>query len=160
MFETVMGIPAHPLMVHAAVVFVPLLAVLAIVYAFVPFTRAHTRWVLGLLAIGAPVSALLAKLTGDAFYARLDTQGRISEGYYARLNQHSDLGTTTLWASIALGVITLALVWFVRPKDGFQASNRLLGILMGVLALGAAGATLYYVIRTGDTGAKAVWEGQ
>jgi hypothetical protein len=159
-FETVMGIPAHPLMVHAAVVFVPLLAVLAIVYAFVPFTRAHTRWVLGLLSIGAPLSALMAKLSGDAFYARLDSQGRISEGYYARLDEHSALGTTTLLASIGLGVITLALVWFVRPKDGFQTSNRLLGILLGVLALAAAGATLYYVIRTGDTGAKAVWEGQ
>ena len=52
MFEEFQGIPAHPLLLHAAVVFVPLLALATIAYAFVPFVRPHTRVVLGLLAAG------------------------------------------------------------------------------------------------------------
>lgn len=160
-----MGIPAHPLLVHAAVVFVPLLAALTIAYALVPFVRAHTRWVLGLLALATPVAALLAKLSGDAFFKRLDEAGGISEGYYPRLERHQDLGTMTLYTSIALGVLALALVYVVAPRAATPAAGRLgstraVSVALSVLAVAAAGASLYYVIRTGDSGAKAVWEGR
>jgi hypothetical protein len=165
-FEEFMGVPAHPLLVHAAVVFVPLLAALTIAYALVPFVRPHTRWVLGLLALGTPIAALLAKLSGDAFFKRLDEAGGISEGYYPRLERHQDLGTMTLYASIALAVLSLALVYVVAPRSaaapagGRGGSARAVSVALGVLAIAAAGVSLYYVIRTGDSGAKAVWEGR
>ena len=38
------GLPAHMLIVHAAVVFLPLASVLALVYAGVPRWRWATRW--------------------------------------------------------------------------------------------------------------------
>ncbi|MET8370749.1 hypothetical protein ABZU42_13610, partial [Micromonospora profundi] len=79
MFEEFMGLPAHPLVLHAAVVFVPLLALLTVGYAFVPPIRPHTRWVLGLLAVGAPLSALLAKLSGDAFFDRMRSASSLSK---------------------------------------------------------------------------------
>ena len=53
MFDRISGLPAHPLIVHAAVVLVPLLALGAIVYAVVPPLRKHFRWAVGLLAIAA-----------------------------------------------------------------------------------------------------------
>jgi hypothetical protein len=162
--EEFMGIPAHPLLVHAAVVFVPLLAILTVAYAFIPFVRSHTRWVIGLLALAAPIAALLAKLSGDEFFARLQDRDRVSDEFIPRLEEHQDLGTLTLYAAIALGVLALVLVYLVAPRVAAagaagRSSNRVLSIALGVLSLVVAGVSLYYVVRTGDSGAKAVWEG-
>ena len=160
-----MGIPAHPLLVHAAVVFVPLLAVLTIAYALVPFVRPHIRWVLGLLALATPVSALMAKLSGDAFFERMESRDRISAEFLPKLEDHRQFGSMTLLATIALGILTLALVYYVGPRiaaasaaDG-AISKRVVPLVLTGLSLVAAAASLYFVVRTGDSGAKAVWEG-
>ena len=165
MFEEFMGVPAHPLVLHAAVVFVPLLAALTIGYAFIPPFRPHTRWALGLLALGAPLSALLAKLSGDAFFARLRAANRVSPEYVPKLEAHQQLGNLTLYATIGLAIVALALVWFVPPRTataiaaGGVGSSRALTLSLQALSLVAAGVGVYYVVRTGDSGAKAVWTG-
>lgn len=160
-----MGIPVHPLLVHAAVVFVPLLATLAVAYALLPFIRPHTRWVLGLLALAGPAAALLAKLSGDRFFNRLVDRDLVTTGFVPRLEEHQNLGTMTLWVTIALGVLTLALVYLVDRGAGVLAlrggtgSRQIVSTVVSVLVVIAAAIALYYVIRTGDTGSKAVWEG-
>ncbi|TNH22870.1 hypothetical protein FHG89_28235 [Micromonospora orduensis] len=161
MFEEFMGIPAHPLVLHAAVVFVPLLALLTIGYALVAPIRPHTRWVLALLALGAPLAALLAKLTGDAFFERMRSANRVTPEFVPKLEAHQDFGDLTLYATIGLAVVALALVRFVPPRtaEGVRP-NRPLTLALQVLSVVAAGVAVYYVIRTGDSGAKAVWEGQ
>ncbi|MGC4768928.1 DUF2231 domain-containing protein [Micromonospora sp. DT44] len=161
MFEEFQGIPAHPLVLHAAVVFVPLLALLAIGYALVAPIRPHTRWVLALLAVGAPICALLAKLTGDAFLERLRSANRVTPEFVPKLEAHQDFGDLTLYATIALAVVALALVRFVPPRvaEGVPA-NRAVTVTLQVLSVVAAAVAVYYVVRTGDSGAKAVWEGQ
>ncbi|WP_433534070.1 DUF2231 domain-containing protein [Micromonospora sp. CA-249363] len=161
MFEEFQGIPAHPLVLHAAVVFVPLLALLAIAYALVAPIRPHTRWVLALLAVGAPVCALLAKLTGDAFFERLRSANRVTPEFVPKLEAHQEFGDLTLYATIALAVVALALVRFVPPRaaEGVSA-NRAVTVTLQVLSVVAAAVAVYYVVRTGDSGAKAVWEGQ
>ncbi|MGW5558179.1 DUF2231 domain-containing protein [Micromonospora sp. NPDC003944] len=164
MFEEFMGIPAHPLLLHAAVVFVPLLALLAVGYAIVAPIRPHTRWVLGLLAVGAPVAALLTKLSGDAFLERMQSANRVTPEFLPKLQTHQEFGNNTLYATIGLGVVALALVWFVPPKatdaDTDRRPGRPLTLALQVLSVVAAGVAVYYVFRTGDSGAKAVWEGQ
>lgn len=172
MFEEVLGIPAHPLLLHVPVVFVPLLALLTVAYAFLPFVRPHTRWVAALLAVATPISALVTTLSGDALFARLESRDRISPEYYPRLEAHEDFGELTLYSSIVLGVLTLALVFLVAPRraganadgrdggpDGRGGGRRVLSVVLGALAVVAAGVSLYYVIRTGDSGAHAVWDG-
>jgi hypothetical protein len=179
--EEFMGVPAHPLLIHFPVVLVPLLALLAIAYALVPLVRPHTQWVLGLLALAAPVATLVAKLSGDEFFDRMIARDEITPEFFPRIEEHQDLGTNTLYATIALGVLTLALVYFVRPRarvavgatvggpaepggaaarPAAAGSNRILSLVLTVLIVVAAGVSLYYVIRTGDTGAKNVWEGR
>ncbi|MEU5903260.1 DUF2231 domain-containing protein [Micromonospora sp. NPDC047467] len=173
MFEEFMGIPAHPLVLHAAVVFVPLLALLTVGYAFVPPIRPHTRWVLGLLAVGAPLSALLAKLSGDAFFERMRSANRVTPEFLPKLEAHQEFGDFTLWASIGLAIVALALVRFVAPRPAATNADarpadtstdarpgRALTVALQVLSLVAAAVAVYYVIRTGDSGAMAVWEGQ
>ncbi|MFV2010403.1 MULTISPECIES: hypothetical protein [unclassified Micromonospora] len=167
MFEEVAGIPAHPLLLHAAVVFVPLLALLAVGYALVPFIRAHTRWVLTVLAIVTPIAALVTKLSGDAFLNRMDTAGRITESFRPVIEEHEQLGNLTLLASIVLALATLALVYLVGPRVAAAHSavaagargNGVLVLVMKGLVVVAAGVSLYLVVRAGDSGAKAVWTG-
>src|SRR4051812_12913948 len=65
MFDQVNGLPVHVLVVHAAVVFVPLLVLSAVLYAFVPSLRARLGWVVALLSVGAPACALVAMLSGE-----------------------------------------------------------------------------------------------
>jgi hypothetical protein len=163
--EEFMGVPTHPLLIHAAVVFVPLLALLTVAYALVPLVRPHIRWVLGLLALAAPACALLAKLSGDAFFRRLQSRNKVTPEYFPKLQAHQQFGTRTLYATIALTVLTLALVYFVAPRvaaareSGGTGSQRVLSLVLVVLSLAAAAVSLYYVVRTGDSGAKAVWTG-
>jgi len=161
-FEEIMGIPMHPLLVHAPVVFVPLLVVTALAYAFVRPIRPHLRLVLAGLAIITPGAALFAKLSGDAFYSRLNGRNAITESFVPKLQQHRDFGNYTLYSTIALAVVTLALVYFVAPRVGTGPAGRRMnlgGWLLAGLTLVAAGLSLYFVVRTGDSGAKAVWTG-
>ncbi|MEU8179138.1 DUF2231 domain-containing protein [Micromonospora sp. NPDC049044] len=166
MFEEFMGLPAHPLVVHAAVVFVPLLALLSVGYALVAPIRPHTRWVLGLLAVGAPVAALLATQSGDAFFARMRAANRVTPEFVPKIEAHQEFGDNTLWATLGLAIVALALVWFVPPRAAEASSTggarpgRALTVALQVLSLIAAGVAVYYVVRTGDSGAKVVWEGQ
>lgn len=165
MFEEFSGLPAHPLIVHAPVVLVPLLAIGAVAYAFLGVVRPHTRWVLGALAVVAPISALLATLSGEEFYARLHRLGQIPSDVYPVINNHQDLAHLALYAAGVLGVLTLALVVLVRPgtaavfaTDAPRGTQVLL-LALRLLTLAAAVVTVYYVIRTGDSGAVAVWDG-
>jgi hypothetical protein len=164
MFEEISGLPMHPLLVHAAVVFVPLLAIVAIGYAVVPKVRPHTRWVLGALAIITPGAALFAKLSGNAFYDRLNKRGAISAEYFDRLQAHADFGNYTLIASAVLALLALGLVLFVPPPGGVAvgggAGGKVLPLVLSGFSVVLAIVAVYYVVRTGDSGAKAVWEGQ
>jgi hypothetical protein len=169
LFEEFMGIPAHPLLIHAAVVFVPLLALAAAAYAVLPFLRPHIRLVLAGLAVIGPLTAVLAKLSGDAFFERLRERGRVTEGFLPVIERHQGFGDRTMWAAIVLGVVTLALVYLVAPTGaalryaggaGGAGGTRVVSVALTVLALAAAAVALYYVIRTGDSGAKAVWDWQ
>ncbi|HEX2356851.1 MAG TPA: hypothetical protein VHI50_10380, partial [Micromonosporaceae bacterium] len=65
MFEEILGVPAHPLLVHAAVVFVPLLIAAALAYALVPALRGRVGWAVALLAVAAPLAAWFATLSGN-----------------------------------------------------------------------------------------------
>src|SRR5262249_1327444 len=69
--DTLLGIPSHPPLIHAAVVFIPLLAIGAVVYVLVPLLRERIRWAVFLLALAGAGAAFLAKLSGDAFRHRI-----------------------------------------------------------------------------------------
>jgi hypothetical protein len=161
MLEEFMGVPTHPLLIHAAVVFIPLLALLAAAYAVVPFVRPHVRWVLGVLALVTPIAALLAKLSGDAFFRRMQERGTVTPDFVPVIQNHQDLGTMTLYVTIVLGLVSLALAYVIPPRiAGGAGTSRTTSLVLGALTVLAAAVSLYYVVRTGDAGAKAVWTGQ
>jgi glucan phosphoethanolaminetransferase (alkaline phosphatase superfamily) len=163
-FEEILGIPAHPLLVHGAVVFVPLLVVAAIAYAAVPFTRRYVWWAALALAVVAPGAAWAAKLSGQAFRDRLVRNGAKDPTFLADIDNHMNFGTWTAYLATILGVLTLLLVLVIakRPVDGEVAAggSTIVTIVSAVVIVAVAVATGYYVFRAGDTGAHIVWSGQ
>jgi uncharacterized membrane protein len=153
-FETILGIPAHPLLIHAAVVFVPLLIVGALAYVLIPRLRGRIGWAVALLAIVGPLSALAAKLSGDAFRARLVTRHLASAQIISKVDQHRHFGTLTTIISAILGVVTLILVLVPAARQ-----RGVLQVILAVVTIGLGVATGYYIFRTGDTGAHIVWSG-
>ncbi|MCA2215522.1 DUF2231 domain-containing protein [Jidongwangia harbinensis] len=154
MFDQVNGLPVHALVLHAAVVLVPLLAFGAFVYALVGRWRAKIGWAVLLLAVIAPISALVTVLSGNKLHERLLEQGLKGRGAEI-INDHMGFGTSTFWFSLALGVVTLVLVLTTQRRPGSLPRVADLGLAVVMVALAAV--TGYYVYRTGDSGATAVW---
>jgi uncharacterized membrane protein len=151
-FETFNGLPLHPLVVHAAVVFIPLLIAAVLAYAFVPRVRSRLDWLVVGLAVVAPLTALTAKITGDAFRAREARRHTASPAVLAKIDHHRLLGTWTLYVTIALGLVALALVLVRRRPVAVSAL-----LVVAALGLSVAGGILVYL--TGDSAAKIVWTG-
>jgi uncharacterized membrane protein len=154
-FDQIGGLPVHVLVLHAAVVLIPLLAVGALVYAVVPRWRSRIGWAVLLLAIVAPICAFVTRESGLKFYNRVVGRGVSAKGREL-LDQHMHFGTRTMWFSIALGVVTLVMVVATlrRPRTSLP---RVADIGLGVIMVALAAISGYYVFRSGDSGAHVVW---
>ncbi|GAA0381881.1 hypothetical protein Acor_52890 [Acrocarpospora corrugata] len=148
MFDEILGLPLHPLVVHAAVVFCPLLAALSAAYALVPRLRPRLDWAVALLAVAAPIAVFAARQSGEAFKTRL-FQDQTPEP----VATHESFALPLLIAAIALGVLALLLVYAANR------STRQSAVILGALTVIAAVAVGYYVVRAGHSGATAVWGG-
>ena len=147
-----MGLPLHPLVVHAAVVFIPLLIAGALAYALVPRLRPRLGWVVVALAIVAPLTALVSKLSGDAFRARQARNNTATPEILAKIDEHRGLGTITLYLTIALALVALALVLLRQRPVVVSGVLIVAAVVLGLV-------TGYYVFRTGDSAARIVWNG-
>jgi hypothetical protein len=157
-FTTIMGIPAHPLLIHAAVVFIPLLIVGAIVYAAWPPFHGRIGWAVLALAIIAPFSALFAKLSGQNLKQELIDKKLMGTSLAAKIAVHNGYGNKTFWWTLALGLVTLALLaYYWRAKPETPSVVLRAGATVVMVVLGAFVG--YYVYKTGDTGAHIVWQG-
>lgn len=158
MFDEFMGLPAHPLLVHAAVVFGPLLVASVVAYSLVPPLRRYVGWVTVLLSVAAPFSLWFAVESGEELKARQIANGAQGE-LVAQFNEHQNFGDAAWrWAMVlgALGIATV-LVTTSAAKKPATPSSRAIGWGLAVLTLIAAGFTGYYVFKTGDSGARMVW---
>lgn len=141
------GLPLHPLVVHAAVVFGPLGALTALAYATIGRLRDRLRWPLVLMALVATGSIVAAYLTGTNF---LDHRPELSESRQVQV--HRDRARLLLWVTLGFGVVALvAGSW--HPRSG--AVKVLLTALLVLTALGV----LALAVLTGDAGSRSVWEG-
>ncbi len=142
------GLPLHPLVVHAAVVFGPLAALAALAYVLVPSWRDRLRWPMLVLVLVATAAIWVAFLTGvnfrdsEAFF----TQGAIGE----KVQKHQNLASKLRIMTSGFAVIAILAAW-LHPREG--ALRTLVQVLLALAAVG----TLVLVVLTGDAGAQAVW---
>jgi hypothetical protein len=151
-FDQISGLPVHVLVLHFAVVLIPLLALGAVVYAVVPRWRARIGWAVVLLAIIAPICAFVTRESGEKFYDRVKVSPKGKE----MLDQHMHFGNYTMWFTIALGVVTLVMtIATLRRPD--KRLPRVPDVALAVVMVALAAISGYYVFRTGDSGAHVVW---
>lgn len=139
------GLPLHPLVVHAAVVFGPLGALGALFYVAVPSWRDRVRWPMVALALVATGAIVVAYFSGNNF---LDSRPDLKQ--LPAVDTHKARGQQLFWVTLGFGAVALAAGWF-HTRTG--AVRAVLNVLLGVAAL----AVLVLVTLTGDAGARAVW---
>ena len=139
------GLPLHPLVVHAAVVFGPLGALGALFYVVFPSWRDRVRWPMLALALLATGAIVVAYFTGNNF---LNSRPELKQ--LPAVDTHKARATKLFWVTLGFGVVALAAGW-LHHRPG--PVRLVLNVLLGVGAL----AVLVLVTLTGDAGARAVW---
>ncbi|MET7468390.1 DUF2231 domain-containing protein [Micromonospora sp. NPDC005686] len=158
MFREINGLPLHVLVIHAAVVLVPLLALLAVGYGVLPRWRLRLGWAVAALAVVTPAVTWVATESGEELEETLRARGYPPEGLQ-KIHEHAEYGDTLFWFSLGLGVAALLLLLstsrFVAGRNVPRWVPVVLTVVVAVLAVFA----LVYVYLTGDSGAKMVWDG-
>jgi len=141
----VLGLPLHPLVVHAAVVLVPLAALATLLVLFSGKLRERYGWLTGGLSLVAAGSAIAARLSGELFLTQLGVGG-------AAVNTHRMWGQLAPIPAVTMAVL-LIVALLLRNRTG-----PLWWIVAG-LAAAAAVVSLGMILITGHSGATAVWGG-
>lgn len=152
MFDTINGIPLHPLVVHGVVVLLPLAILGTIAIALRPAWRTKYGLLVAGIAVIATALVPVATQSGEKFEQTL----QIDAG------KHADLGDQLIWFALPMLALLIALVVLDRREAvpataGSSASIAVKAI--AVLAIVASLATAYQVFRVGDSGARKVWCG-
>lgn len=137
----VFGLPLHPLVVHAAVVLVPLAALGTLLVVASATLRERYGWLVAIVAAAGAGAAITAKLTGEALAAELGVGDLVAT--------HRSFGRLVPYPAVALALsVPGALLARTRSRGWWVA--------VGV-SVAAALAALVLVVLTGHSGAVAVW---
>jgi uncharacterized membrane protein len=149
MFDTINGLPLHPLIVHAVVVLLPLsiLGVLALVIR--PAWRARYGVLVAVCALLATILIPVATQSGESLEKHVGNPG-----------QHAQLGDQLLWFAIPVLIVAVGLVLVERGVTDRLARRSVAGAVVSVVAVVAAVAAGVQVYRVGDSGARAAWGDQ
>lgn len=158
MFREVNGLPGHVLVIHAAVVLVPLLALLTVAYGVLPRWRPRLDWAVGALAVVTPIVTWVATESGEELEEALESRGYPAEGLQ-KIHEHSEYGETLLWFTLGLAVVALLLLLVTSRLTRDRNLPRWLPLALTAVAAVLAVFALVYVYLTGDSGAKMVWDG-
>lgn len=145
------GLPAHALLVHCLVVFVPLTALLEIVCAvWAAARRGHLLWLTLILAAATTVLTPITTNAGEWLYDLRRNPDPI-------LREHAELGDTLIYFSAASLVVALALVALRIVERRGDKRQLLINVVAGVVAVVVGVASMIQVYRIGDAGAQSVW---
>ena len=151
--ETVFGLPLHPLVVHGAIVLVPIAALLAVIVSVSQERRARWGVLTWMLATAAWAATIAAKFSGENLESSL-----YPDVTPLTTAQHADYGSSSVWFGLALWLSVSAVLLLDldrRRKDGF--GSPLLPTLVAVITIVAAMAAVGQVLLTAWTGADARW---
>ena len=151
------GLPLHPLVVHAAVMLIPLTALLTIGLAVLPRWRWLLRWPTAGASVLCIVLAYVATTSGRSLESSRPELARL-------VREHSARGDVLAKLTIVLAVVVIAAA-FLLPGPSPLVSGRgervsrgsVVDKVLPALLVLAAVVVLVQVVLTGDSGARAVW---
>jgi len=138
--DTVLGLPLHPLVVHAVVVLLPLMALITVVVAARPRWRAIAAWPVVAANLVVLAFAVLAKESGERLLHQMAG---------LRIDTHVALGSKLPLFALLLCVAAL-VVAVGRQRKGFTTLAVVVTAVAGTLAV-------IWTLRTGHSGAESVW---
>lgn len=155
MFNSIAGIPAHPMFVHFAVSIAPIAAILALLWITFP----RWRTVLGPSAVGFALlsvpSVFFARISGEAL---LVAKG-LSEENLGPVKKHALYANLYTVSTLALVVAVIVLFFLLRrcAKSSNAALSRGLCVAVSALTALCAVAVLTTTVLTGHEGARLTW---
>lgn len=149
--EELFGLPAHPLVVHAAVVLLPLAAVATLVCAAIPRARRPFALITLGLALVATVAVGLAQGSGEELEEQVDETELVEE--------HTEQGERVLpWAiGVVVAATAVAAIPIVSRRRPSVPSRTVTAVVVAVSLVAGVGAT-WTVVDVGHSGAKATWD--
>lgn len=156
MFTEFAGLPTHPLIVHSAVVLVPVAAILLLVVSLNSSLRAKLGGFPAALSVIALIATILTRSTGEAM---LELIG-LSEENPGPVTDHATFANYLAIAMIVMAVGHVAWWAVDSVKFGPRLENQsswLKPIAIALAILGAVGA-LIFVVLTGHEGAALTWQ--
>ena len=145
--DLILGLPLHPLIIHAVVVLVPLSALSVIFLLVFPrFVPTFSPLIL-ILLIASTIAGFIAENSGQSLSNRVGYPG-----------DHAEQGDRL--AKLILLFTMLYITWFViyRKSIKFKSADKLLKRGLSVLLLLAAIASTTLTFIVGHSGAKVTWE--
>jgi cell division protein FtsW (lipid II flippase) len=140
--DTIFGLPTHTLVVHAAVVLLPLAALGGIIMGFSQrFSVRFGPVVVTVAAVGT-VAAFFSRVTGEEFAERVGNP-----------QEHAEAGQLLPFIAVGFFVVLL-LLWLLDRRGRRDLLTQIVGVVVIVAALILTGWT----IRTGHSGAEATWK--
>lgn len=158
MFDYILGLPMHALVIHAVVVLVPLSAFTAIAYVVRPGWRRLLRWPTAVGALASGVGAFVAAESGEALERRV-AQVRGGTTNFDLLDEHTLWGDRAKLFCLVFMVLTLVALWFARPPQEESPRGHPFDVLIGTLVVLSALAALVTVVKAGHAGSAVVWDG-
>ncbi len=158
--DKIFGLPAHPLLVHAAVVLVPLSALALISIGWRDAWRRMYLLPITLLAIAGAGSAFLAKESGEPLQESVRAAGK-------RVGEHPEQGDTAFIFAGLFAAACLALYAYqtwgdrLRERLGWTQKFRLPvdeTVAIYVISIPIAAIAIWTMVVAGHSGAKLVWD--
>jgi len=146
MFEEFRGLPVHALVIHAAVVLLPLSALCVLLLAAVPSWRSRYGIPVLALSTAAVLSVPVVHLSGKWLRDQLR--------YPPESFQHGLLGDDVIWYALVFWILTVLLIVLDRSRGTGGTVVLVVAILAGVASV----AMTVQVVRVGDAGAQSVWK--
>jgi uncharacterized membrane protein len=159
-FDTVFGIPSHPLVVHAAVVLVPLAALALVATGWRAAWRRVYYLPITLMAVAGAGAAFVAKQTGESLQHSLRAAGK-------RVGDHPQHGNIAFVAAFLFAAACVALYVYqtygeqIRARLGWSDRFRLPvdeQVALYVAAIPFAALAVFAMVIAGHSGATLVWK--
>lgn len=160
-FDEFLGVPAHPLAIHAPLVLVPIAAIVAVVFAVRADWRRRVGWFAPATVFVLVAMLYVAKESGEA------ANNMEPSIVFGDIDRHQELANTTFVLSIVWLVLTVALAVWDRMgatrsralSAGVAASNsEWVGVALSVVTAIAAVVTTIWLLRTGHAGSESRWD--
>ena len=146
---TVFGLPTHILIIHLAVVGIPASRLATIAVAARDKWRQKYALGAAILAVVMTAVTYAAQLAGERLYNAAPYLDEIAA-------QHRKLGEDMVYFMGAVAVFTVLLALLGRMG---YSERHWLRVVISALAIASALVCLVWVVRVGDSGARAAWGG-